>query len=159
MASTIERRFRRELRERGFDPETRVGLIDTGTVELLVVERLLRSVFGDRVTVERLPVSTRRRKNVYRPSSLENELVEGLRSFLEDRDDTRRFTPLLATVPEAEILGFARRHRLRGGPIAPKDGVRALLEELQERQPQTKPSLRKSLAWLRRAATRPGTIP
>ncbi len=148
--SELERRLRRELRLLRFEGDA-LFLINTGSVECRVLERLLANIFGKRVEIRRVPKDTRKRKNVFAPTSLENELVRELRNFLEDEDETNRFTPLMATVPEDMVLAYAKRHRLPGKTLAPEDGVRALLEALQQTQPQTKASLRKSFDHLRKS--------
>ncbi len=148
----IEKRFRRELNALRFDPGREAFVVDTGTVETKVVLDLLDKVFNGRVTVTLVPKGTRKRKGVYLPSSLEHELCRELRNFLEDEDEHSRFPVLLGTIPEELILAYAKRHKLAGKPLAPRDDVRELLESLQEKQPQTKAALRKSFAYLREAA-------
>jgi len=56
-------------------------------------------------------------------------------------------------VPEAEIKRYAEEHGLVGDGrlLAPRDDVRELLERLQEKQPQTKPAMRKSFGYLKEA--------
>lgn len=143
--SEIEKRLRKELREIGFEGE--LFLSRSLSVEQQVLKELFRSIFEERLKITSVPRRTRKRK-VYRATSLENELCTGLRQFLENKEQKERFRPLMATIPEALILAYAKRHGLTGKPLAPRDDVRALLDELQEAQPQTKASLRKSLKWL-----------
>lgn len=149
--SEIEKQLRKELRTKKWSTarrERELFLIDTGTVETPVLRHLLQKIFNRRVRVTLLPSTTRRRKGVFLPTSLENELCRGLRNFLEDEDVHPRFPTLMATIPEAMILTYGAAHNITGKPLAPRDDVRELLEELQARQPQTKSALRKSLEWL-----------
>lgn len=145
----IEKLFRTELRQLAFDPKRESFLVDTGTVETTVALDLLHKVFNGRVRVTLLPSTTRRRKGVFLPTSLENELCRGLRNFLEDEDVHPRFPVLMATIPEEMILAYAKRRKLSGTTLAPRDDVREMLEHLQAAQPQTKSALRKSLEWLK----------
>jgi hypothetical protein len=148
----IERRFRKELRDLKLNPRKEIFLVRTGTVEHDVARRLLSAVFNGRAKITAVPSTTRKRRNVYLPTSLEHELVEELRSFLEDTERARRFVPLMATIPEKEILAYAASHRLKGKTPARRDDVRNLLEALQRGQPQTKAALRRSFGHLRAAA-------
>jgi hypothetical protein len=156
----IERRFRRELRDLKLNPRKEVFLVRTGTVEQRVARGLLSDLFSRRVRITLVPSSTRKRRNVYLPTSLENELTRELRSFLEDETDgerdyrrgERRFVPLMASIPEEEIFSYAQRHGLKGKMLAAKDDVRELLEALQKAQPQTKAALRRSFGHFRAAA-------
>ncbi len=149
--SKIEQLVRKELRPHEIKNE--LFLIDTKSVECKVLKTLLTSILQDRAKIVIVPKNTKR-KNAFIPTSLENELVRELRSYLEDKDDKNKFTLLMATIPEAMILTYAKRHKLTGKPLAPEDDVRKLLEQLQKQQAQTKPSLRKSFAWLNEHSAR-----
>ncbi|MBR9693312.1 hypothetical protein GOV07_05310 [Candidatus Woesearchaeota archaeon] len=144
----IEKRLRKEIRAQRVDYDE-LFLIDTKTVEVKVLKSLLKNIFQGRIKISLVPANTKKRKNVFLPSSLENELVRELRNFLEDKDEENKFVPLLTTVPEAMILEFAKRHKIAGKTLTPQDDVREMLETLQEGQPQTKSALRKSFAWLK----------
>lgn len=148
--SPIEQRFRKELRERAFDPTHETFLLQTGTVEQHVAQALLKDVFGDRTKITLIPQTTKKRRHVYQPTSLENELAAELRAFLEHQPRKKTLTPLMATIPEEEILAYARNHHLHGRTLTRRDDVRELLETLQANQPQTKAALRKSFVWLQR---------
>lgn len=148
--SEFEKRLRKELRMLRFEgPE--LFLVDTGTVEFQVLKNILPGIFHSRVKITAVPNGTKR-KGVFLPTSLENELVRELRNYFKDTDKLPRGTPLMATIPEELILEHAERHGIMEEPIAPRDDVWELLERLQRSQPQTKASLRKSFAWLRRGA-------
>ena len=144
----IEKRLRKEIRTQQLEADE-LFLIDTKTVEYKVLKILLENIFQGRVKIVSVPKNIKKRKNIFIPSSLENELVRELRNFLEDTDVRNKFIPLMATVPEAMIQEFAKRHKISGKTLAPQDDVRAMLEQLQEKQPQTKAALRKSFAWLK----------
>ncbi len=146
--SRIEHLFRKELRELGFSPTGRKHLVETGTVETRVALALVAALFDGRVILTLVPESTRRRKNVYQASSLETELCRELRNWLDDDDKRPRFPVLMSTIPEELILAYAEQHHLGGEPLAPRDEVRELIEELQRQQPQTKACFRKSFAHL-----------
>jgi hypothetical protein len=151
VTSTIERLLRRELRDLQPDPAKGLFLVRTGTVEHGVAAALLRDIFGGRAKVTAVGRKTRRRINVLLPSSVEHELVQELRAFLEDEEYKPRFPRIMATIPEEAILAYARKRGITGSPLARRDDVRGLLEELQRSQPQTKSALRKSFAMLRAA--------
>ena len=142
----IEKRLRKEVRAQHLEGE--LFLVDTKTVETKVVKELLKNIFQGRIKLS-LVKNTKKGKNVLIPTSLENELIRELRNFLEDKDDSPKHTPLMATLPEAMVLDYAKRHKITGKTLAPHDDVRAMLEQLQEKQPQTKSALRKSFAWLK----------
>jgi hypothetical protein len=146
--STIERLLRRELRDLRPDPAKGLFLVRTRSVEYGVAAALLRDIFSGRATVTAVGRNTRRRINVFLPSSLEHELVAELRAFLEDEDYRPRFPRVMATIPEEAILAYARKRGITGSPLARRDDVRKLLEGLQRSQPQTKSALRKSFAFL-----------
>ena len=145
----IEHRFRKELRSLQLNPRKEILLVRTETIEHEAAKELLHMVFGGRAKVTTVPSTTRKRHNIYTPTSLENELVEELRSFLEDTERQRKFLPLMATIPEQEILAYCHGRGIKGKTLAAKDDVRKLLEMLQTSQPQTKAALRKSFAWLK----------
>ncbi len=164
MRSRIEKLLRRELQRLQF-AGAELHLLDTDTVETRVAKRLLEQIFQGRVTIKLVANSKTNSKRAtkrkhpdssaprFQATSLENELCRELHNFLEDEWAEPAATPLLATVPEAEIRAYAERHGLLGDGrfLAPQDDVRDLLERLQEQQPQTKAAMRKSFEHLRNA--------
>ena len=154
MAAAIGKLLRKELRQ--LDLPQELFLIDTESVEVRVLQELLAEIFQGRVTVTLLPKGTRRRRDVFLPTSLENELCRELRAFLEGEERPPRHPPLLATVPEKLLLAYAKRRKLPGKPLAPTDDIRELLETLQQGQAQTKASFRKSFEHLRKISGKEG---
>jgi len=138
----IERMLRKELRiSRIINPEQEVALIDDGSAESRVARILLERIL--RADVRCVPPTTRKRANLVRATSLERELARGLRALLERLAPVPRGAPIMATIPEAMIIEFAKRHNIRVA-LPAQDPVRILLERLQAAQPQTKAALRRS---------------
>jgi|GEM_PF-1784033 len=150
--SEIEGLLRKELRSaKLLNPKKQVILLGKGTVEHAVAKHLLNHIFNGRIEIVSVS-STKKRTNVFRPTNLEQELVLELRGFLEDHDMKTASPPIMASIPEAEILAYARRTGLNGKPLRNDklgQDVRLLLERLQREQPQTKACLRKSFDHLR----------
>ncbi len=139
----IEELLRKELRtERKLDPKKDVVLLGEGSIEHAVAKDLLEKIFNGRVKIVSVTKTTKR-ANVFFPTTLERELAQGLRDFLEDADTKLAAPPIMHTIPEATVLAYAKKNGLEG-TVAERDDVRALLELLQARQPQTKAALRKS---------------
>jgi len=153
--SDIERLFRKELRQsKAIDPSQELGLVNDKSVETRVARMLLQKLFEGRLRVILVPTTTRRRARIVRASSLEQELVRGLRTFLEDKAEQEPFPTIMGTIPEEMIRAFAKR---QGIPVKERslDDVRAIIERLQARQPQTKAAMRKSFASLQSDAEKP----
>lgn len=147
MTSRIEQLLRKELRQK-IDTRKDILLIQTRSIEYRVLKLLLERTFHKRLKIVGVPPSTRRRSNLFRPTSLEHELTEELRSFLENRPRKTKGVPIMETIPENLLLAFAQRHNFSGKPLAKKDDVRKVIEALQKTHPQTKASLRKSFTHL-----------
>jgi hypothetical protein len=148
----IEQLLRKELRTaQPIDPSKPIALIDDDSTESTVARVLLEKVFRGHPAVELVSSSTKRRTNVVVATNLEQELTRELRVFLEGIEERRRFTPIMATIPEEAIFAFAKRDRI---PVRTpsSDDIRELVERLHARQPQTKAALRKSFAHLRAVA-------
>lgn len=143
--SEIERRFRRELREK-LPKQGSITLKAAASLETAVAKRLLDRVFNGRreiITGE----------DGYEATTLEHELARNLDEFLENRTHERRKT-LMESIPESMIQEFAAREGIHGALRAsPYPDARAMIERLHAEQPQTKPSLTRSFRKLSGRAT------
>lgn len=148
--SEIERCFRKELRIRKqLDASQIIWLIDDDTPFVEIAERLLQSIFNNRLEIVRIHPYVKR-KNLFRATSLERELVTGLRSFFEDEDLPELAWPLLATVPEVMLREFACTQKIPWRYEAECPDIRTFIENLNEKHPATKPALKKSFNFLRK---------
>jgi hypothetical protein len=136
----IEVRFREELKS---FPHKSILLIGDASLHPVAV-RLLRTYAPDIMLSEMgVPVQL---------MSMEQYCAQFLGAFLEENDPPQE-PILLKSIPESEIMAYAKKHDL---PFAeqPKDDVRTMLDNLAKRQPQTYFSLYRSAQRLRPAAER-----
>lgn len=139
--SDIERRFRKEIRNK-LPQKGPLPLRPTGTREAFVTEQLLTHIFNGRRKVVWSETG-------FTATTLEQELARQLAMLLEE--EPHEWPPiLLESVPEELIAQYAERHGIDAPPAEERyPRIRQLIEELQERQAQTKPALRKSFGALR----------
>ena len=157
---TVEENVAAELLKEIFNGRVNVSFLSTTKMAGARTTSTMTTSASATKTITRTSVTTKTsarksttNENVFVATSLENDLVERLREFLDDEPVKRPYRSLLETIPEQFILAYAKRHGLKGKPRAPKatnDDVRELLERLQTSQPQTKHSLRKSFDHLGR---------
>jgi hypothetical protein len=135
----IDERFRKELREQQLPDEIALQgnqmLVDVATHLLRAHARHIR------ITERGAPVAL---------MSMEAFGARFLGSFLEEQDPPHA-PRLLHTIPEEEIVKYAKRH---GIAVVPEehDEVREMLDRIAKRQPQTYFSLAKSGERLSAAA-------
>ncbi len=139
--SRIEALFRKELRTK-LPPDGPLRLKPTGTREERVAERLFQSIFKERRAIVKAA-------DGFEATTLERELTRQLAMLLEH--ESFSWPPvLMERIPEALIERYAQEEGI-SAPPAPEayPALRTLIEELHAAQAQTKPSLRKSFAFLK----------
>lgn len=137
----IEKRTRKELRESSITPKGEYEIYKEESNEYKLAKYFLDKVFKGRLNIKEVKETN---PETIRPTSLDREAEEFLKSFLEDKEYKPKGIPFMRSILEEEIKEVCRILNMK---YKERERMKEL-DSFEEKYPGTKFSLLKSLKEL-----------